>query len=159
MPADGLRLAARPLRRPVSLLAPTSESAAGDRGSRCVHAAAGTAQSASTLKDLPPPFAVRVRRGCARVLVEVTGELDIATSGLLRRRLDELRRAGWPAVAMDLRDVSLMDASSLRVLVAARREFRSAGARLWVIAESTAVERLFDVCSGMADDLRRQRSA
>ncbi len=48
------------------------------------------------------------------------GELDLATVDDLAESLDELRRAGWRAVALDLGDVSFMDLTGLRALLKAQ---------------------------------------
>jgi anti-anti-sigma factor len=84
----------------------------------------------------------------------VSGELDLATVDDLAESLDELRRAGWRAVALDLGDVSFMDLTGLRALLKAQEQYRNVGAALVIAGESRAVSRLLDVCDAVPRDLR-----
>ncbi|WP_063780841.1 STAS domain-containing protein [Nonomuraea sp. SBT364] len=69
-----------------------------------------------------------------RVTVEVAGELDIATTPLLRARLREAVARGPGEVVLDLRGLTFADAAGLGALVAARLHAEAGGSSL-VLAE------------------------
>ena len=104
----------------------------------------------------PPSFAVRVRREPQRVLVDVTGELDLATVEDLARSLDALLTADCAIVAVDLVDVSFIDATGLRALIEAGQRYETVGASLSIVGESAPVSRLLDICEGVPE-VRRMR--
>lgn len=58
-------------------------------------------------------------------VIEVRGELDLATSDELRAALDRGFEAGSPRIAVDLTDVGFLDSSSLGVLVASMKRARA----------------------------------
>jgi anti-sigma B factor antagonist len=79
-------------------------------------------------------------------LLEVFGELDLATAPRLCGRLDEARAQRVRRVVIDLTGVDFCDSTGLRALVGASTELRHAGGRLAVVAlPGGAVARLFDV--------------
>ncbi|MFD7435305.1 STAS domain-containing protein [Streptomyces sp. NPDC059861] len=68
------------------------------------------------------PLTVSYRRRQGWTVVEVTGELDIATADALRGYLDGIVAAYAPVgVVLDLSRLQFCDASGLRVLVGAHR--------------------------------------
>ena len=91
----------------------------------------------------PSPFSCRTRpQGPGLVVVEVAGELDLATA-------PELRDALWsaasrkPLVVLDLRQLTFMDSTGLHVIAAAHKRLPSAGCRLQLIPGPPAIRRLF----------------
>ncbi|MGW0481645.1 STAS domain-containing protein [Nonomuraea sp. NPDC003214] len=72
-----------------------------------------------------------------RVTVVVSGELDIATTPLLRARLREAAARGPGEVVLDLSGLTFADAAGLGALVSARLHAESAGTAL-VLAEVPA---------------------
>jgi anti-anti-sigma factor len=85
------------------------------------------------------------------VLLALSGEVDLATAPVVE---DELRRAeaSQDLIVLDLRDVSFMDSTGIRTLVAADRRNRERGAALVVVQGSRQVRRLFEL-SGLAQHL------
>ncbi len=65
----------------------------------------------------PPPFEIRVRRAGDRAIVVPEGEIDLATADDVEARLRDLRAEGLRDLVLDLRDVSFIDSSGLRLLV------------------------------------------
>ncbi|MEA2311987.1 MAG: hypothetical protein QOE28_1955 [Solirubrobacteraceae bacterium] len=79
-------------------------------------------------------------------LLEVFGELDLATAPRLCSYLDAARRARVRRVVVDLTGVAFCDSTGLRALLGASTELRVAGGRLAVACLPTgAVARLFDI--------------
>lgn len=74
------------------------------------------------------------------------GELDMANAGALQAQLDELRAAGFAHVMLDLRQLTFMDSSGVRLIFREDRRARSAGHRFSLIAGSPEVQRVLTVC-------------
>jgi len=85
---------------------------------------------------------IRVRREGGYVIVDVAGEIDIATVARLRECLFGLAVSGCPLVA-DLDQVSFMDAAGLGVLVGAARRAAASGGSLHVVCARRQIRRLF----------------
>ena len=87
-------------------------------------------------------------------LLEVFGELDLATAPHLCSKLDGARTNGVRRVAVDLTGVDFCDSTGLRALIGASTELRVVGGRLAVAClPEGPVSRLFDV-SGAREGLR-----
>jgi anti-sigma B factor antagonist len=69
------------------------------------------------------------------VRVIAAGELDLSTTPLLRRELDDLIAAGWLDVTVDLRETTFADSSALHVLLGAHGRLADVGGALTVIVE------------------------
>jgi anti-sigma B factor antagonist len=85
------------------------------------------------------------------LLVDVVGELDIATAPQLRRAL-EARAPQGGLLLVDLTSVTFMDSSGLGVLLALQADLRAAGARLAIVCPPGPVYLLFEV-TGVVDEL------
>src|SRR4051812_35653580 len=66
---------------------------------------------------LPEPFDIKIRPARERVVVAPRGELDIATTERVAEAIDELVLAGFAEVVLDLRAVSFMDSTGLRLVL------------------------------------------
>jgi anti-sigma B factor antagonist len=73
-----------------------------------------------------------------------TGELDLAAVPMVAARLGELYDAGFRRLVLDLRGVTFLDVSGLRlVLRCARQSEAEGGAAFAVIAGPPPVQRVF----------------
>lgn len=91
------------------------------------------------------PFSCRWRdEGDASASVQVSGDLDLATSGQL---VAVLREAFGCAglVLLDVREVSFVDSTGLHAILDAAARARAEGGRLIVSGASPQVDRLFDI--------------
>ena len=90
-------------------------------------------------------FSVRndVRNGVARVVVR--GELDLGAVPILDGHLTSLQQDGVRAIILDLRDLSFIDSTGLRVLLAASRRAANDGHRLAIVGASEPARRLFEI--------------
>ncbi|MEV6292311.1 STAS domain-containing protein [Streptomyces sp. NPDC004059] len=66
-------------------------------------------------------------------VLQVSGELDLMTSPVLRQRVHDVVAEGHHSLVVDLSDVFFCDSSGVGVLVAARRLIRSCQGRLRLI--------------------------
>jgi anti-sigma B factor antagonist len=79
-------------------------------------------------------------------LLEVFGELDLATAPRLCAMLDAARAERALRIVVDLTGVDFCDSTGLRALMGASTELRHAGGRLAVaVLPDGTVARLFDV--------------
>ena len=91
------------------------------------------------------PFAVEVEPHREIVSVRPRGELDLATTDLLRDRIQDLVAAGSPRVLLDLRGVTFIDSTGLRLVLELERWSRADGWTLGVVDGSPEVGRIFDL--------------
>jgi anti-sigma B factor antagonist len=92
----------------------------------------------------PPPANshARTRRCGPYTVVEVVGEIDLATAGLLAVHLDAATAMPESDVLVDLRSVDFFDCSGLRVLCRAETRARERGGRLRIVSDARLVRRL-----------------
>lgn len=67
-----------------------------------------------------------------RVTLHVHGELELTTTPLLRRELEELIDLGWRRIVVDLEAVEFLDVGAVRALVHAARRVAADGGALSV---------------------------
>jgi anti-anti-sigma factor len=89
-----------------------------------------------------PLFRVEVQPERERVRVVPHGELDVATVKQLEAQIEELRSRGCATIALDLRRLTFMDSTGLRLLLRLNAESRSNGFRFAVIDCEGPVRRL-----------------
>jgi len=73
------------------------------------------------------PFAVEVEAQREIVRVCPCGEVDLATVGDLREQVDDLLSAGFNRVLLDLRQVSFLDSTGLRLIIELVRSSQADG--------------------------------
>lgn len=92
---------------------------------------------------LPFRCDVEPERGCVRVTPH--GELDLATTPEVERRLRELRESGFDHVVFDLRELVFMDSTGLRLVMREDAAARADGRTFVVVPGPPAVQRIFEV--------------
>jgi len=97
-------------------------------------------------------FNVERHDGAEAVVIEVSGELDLASSPALEQELE--RGAGSEAelLVVDLRRLEFMDSTGLSVLVRAHQRAAEADRRFVVVKGPPQVQRLLDL-TGVAERL------
>lgn len=93
----------------------------------------------------PEPFSLAVRPDGDEVTVAPTGDLDIATADALDREVRELRTSGFDRVVIDLRDVTFIDSSGLRVLLSLRNDAKRDGHHLELVPAARQAQRIFSL--------------
>lgn len=95
-------------------------------------------------------------------VVEMHGEIDILTATPLSARLDTLTAGPRPHLVLDLRSVTFIDGSGLRLLCRARNRVLARQGRLRLVADSGRLLRIlrpalladaFDICPDLHMDL------
>jgi anti-sigma B factor antagonist len=84
---------------------------------------------------------------CDRLDVTIlpTGDVDLRSAPELETAVRDLIRAGFAVIAIDLRGVTFMDSSGLRVLLALRNDARRGGVQLELIPGAPRVQRIFEL--------------
>jgi anti-anti-sigma factor len=109
--------------------------------------------ASSQLDDQPvQAFRVDVEAERHGVRVAPVGELDLATVAHVQDRVRELHEAGVRRVVIDLRKVTFIDSTGLRLIIALDAAARRGGPELRLIPGSRCVQRVFEMC-GLLDRL------
>jgi anti-sigma B factor antagonist len=88
------------------------------------------------------PLAIEVERRGARTRVELTGELDMTTVGMLEARLVQLESESPRLIVLDLRRLAFMDSTGLHAIVAAVRRGRAEDRRVALIKSGGPLDRV-----------------
>ena len=91
-----------------------------------------------------------------RVAIEVRGDLDIATAPRFAKLLNDVAGAGPTEIALDLADLTFMDASGLTAMASAAQHLPAASS-LTLRSPSTLVERLLTI-TGLQGLIKVDRS-
>ncbi len=90
-------------------------------------------------------LALRTQDQGDHCLVSVSGELDIFTSPILERELLKVEANDSRPLVVDLRQVTFMDLTGMRVLLAASGRSWANSNRLRVVRGPRTVQRIFEV--------------
>jgi anti-anti-sigma factor len=99
-----------------------------------------------------PEFRVDVEREHGGVRVCPLGEVDMATIGHLRERMDDALADGEGHVILDLRGTTFLDSKGLHLAVDTDAWAARTGREFTIIAGPPAVQRTFEV-AGLTDRL------
>lgn len=83
-----------------------------------------------------------ISKDTVRCEVRLRGTLDVTTSHHLRAALDELIRAGYPEVVLDLAELDFVAAAGLEVLIHFHNALQTAGGGLTLTNLPRIVERV-----------------
>ena len=78
-------------------------------------------------------------------LVSLNGDLDLSTAKRAEQAIEEAEKASPPVLVVDLRGLSFMDSTGLRVVVSADKRATRANRRLVIIQGPAAVRRVFEI--------------
>jgi anti-sigma B factor antagonist len=106
----------------------------------------------SAQRSEPEPFRCEVEPHRAEVRIRPVGALDLATVPVVEAELAELWSVGFTRLVLDLRDVSFLDSTGLRLLMTWNAHSAADGMRFGVIRGPEAVQRVLEV-AGVADRL------
>ena len=98
------------------------------------------------------PFRWSWRSDGAGEWATLTGELDIAQAPLLEQSLQRVEAGGARLIVLDLRAVSFIDLTGMRVLTRASNRLEQTGGRLIVVRGPRPVEMVF-MLTGAAETL------
>jgi anti-sigma B factor antagonist len=90
---------------------------------------------------------VDVRREQDRVVLRLTGELDLASSSIFEQALEGADVAAAPLLVLDLDGLKFVDSSGLRVILMAHEHARERGQEFAITPGSPQVQRLLSITS------------
>jgi len=79
----------------------------------------------------------------AGVVIELAGELDLATAPVIEEAIADAEAARPPLLVLDLRGLTFMDSTGLRIVLAADAAARREARRLVVVRGPDPVHRVF----------------
>ena len=91
------------------------------------------------------PFSIQIDEMGDTVRIEFEGELDIATTASADSELRRVEEAGPRVIVLDLRRLTFMDSTGLRLLVSADARAREAEYRLAIVRGPAAVQRVLEL--------------
>lgn len=97
-------------------------------------------------------FSVEVLGADQAIVIDVSGELDLASSPALEQELESSAIKEAPLVIVDLRQLEFMDSTGLSVLVRAHQRAVEGGQQFAVVRGPQQVQRLLTL-TGVADRL------
>jgi anti-anti-sigma factor len=77
--------------------------------------------------------------------VALRGDLDLSTAKRAEEAIEEAERGNPALLLIDLRKLSFMDSTGLRVIVSADKRARRAGRRTVIVQGPAAVRRVFEI--------------
>lgn len=93
----------------------------------------------------PPAFEAETIVSDGTATVALRGELDIATAVQLDAALEDSSVRSQRRLVLDLRELSFMDSTGLRAVLAAHNRCAAEGRQLEVVRGPEAVQRLFEL--------------
>jgi anti-sigma B factor antagonist len=87
------------------------------------------------------------RREQDRVVVRMSGELDVASAPLLQSELESPEIGATPLLVFDLEDLNFVDSTGLRIILLAHERARERGQEFAITQGSPQVQRLLNITS------------
>ena len=100
------------------------------------------------------PFRLATRAERERTVVELRGELDLGTVETVERAVQELHAQAVRSIVLDLRELTFIDSSGLRLLLQIDADARANGLDFALIEGDGPVRRLLEL-TNLTDDFRR----
>jgi anti-sigma B factor antagonist len=100
----------------------------------------------------PEPFRCEVTRVGERAWLHVAGELDLDSCESVEQELAALRASGARDLVLDLRGLTFMDSTGLRLVIRWHTAARQNGFRFAIVPGAEVVQRVFRL-TGMEGEL------
>ena len=97
------------------------------------------------MRSLVKPFAIRIEEAEGTVRIGLDGELDIATTPGAEFELRRIERGPARVIVIDLRGITFMDSTGLRLLVSADARARDGEHRLAIVRGPDTVHRVLEL--------------
>lgn len=96
---------------------------------------------------------VDLRQGQDRIVLQLVGELDLASSPVLEHALEGSDVAAAPLLVLDLDELKFVDSTGLRIILLAHEGARARGQEFAITSGSPQVQRLLSITS-VAEHMR-----
>jgi anti-sigma B factor antagonist len=97
----------------------------------------------------PAELVIRGVHDGDRFLLSLYGELDLATSPMLERRLQMAESTDSARLVIDLSGLQFLDSTGLHTLVRAEQRWRASGRQLSLLRGPRAVQRVFELTNAL----------
>jgi anti-anti-sigma factor len=97
-----------------------------------------------SLQNHRPRFEVRATASKHAVRLFLAGELDLAAERIFQENLEGIRSNGFSEVVFDLRDLTFIDSTGLRLIIAEWERSRRDGYDFVLVRGSDAVQRVLE---------------
>ena len=77
--------------------------------------------------------------------VAFSGDLDLSSAKRAEEAIEQAERSRPPVLVVDLRRLTFMDSTGLRVMVSADKRAQREGRRLVIVRGPAAVQRVFEI--------------
>jgi anti-anti-sigma factor len=105
-----------------------------------------------TVMGVPEQLQIEVRHARDRVILALTGELDMASADLLQQAIDSDGLQGEAMLVLDLQQLQFVDSTGLRIILMALERCRERQQEFAITPGSQQVQRLLSV-TGVAEHL------
>lgn len=95
--------------------------------------------------SVPDQLQIDVRRTPDRIVLRLSGELDLARAPLLQGELESTELTTAAMVVLDLQALEFIDSTGLRVLLTAHERARAHGQEFAITQGSPQVQRLLSI--------------
>ncbi|MDX6708354.1 MAG: anti-sigma factor antagonist [Solirubrobacteraceae bacterium] len=94
------------------------------------------------------PVALRIRsfRDREAHVIELAGDLDLASAGALERELRRAELSEAKVIAVDLRQLTFIESTGIRLIFQAHRRSSRGSSRMVVVRGTESVQRRFEIC-------------
>jgi anti-anti-sigma factor len=96
-------------------------------------------------QSTPAQLRIFIREREPTPILQLTGEVDMASVPLLRETYDEVCPKPACGLVVDLSGVTFLDSSGLAILLAIHEELQNRGTQLTILAPTPSVRRLFGI--------------
>lgn len=101
---------------------------------------------------MKPPLEIAEAQLAGWTVLTPRGEIDLATVEVLEAAVGELVDNGTSRLVIDMTEVTFLDSTGLRALLAAQAQLGELGGALRLVVNGGPVERLFDI-AGVSETL------
>jgi anti-anti-sigma factor len=95
--------------------------------------------------EYPVRLELREVRGGGRLTIELEGEVDLASAGILADALTAIDASALDTVVVDLRELTFIDSTGLRAIIAGKNHCAEQGTDFLLVPGPPQVQRLFAV--------------
>lgn len=97
---------------------------------------------------------VRTTANGNKALLKISGELDHATAGVLKEKMDKLISSGVIEFTLDLSNLTFMDSSGIGVIIGRYKKIASKKGSIAVKNEGRTIKKIFEI-SGLYKIVKR----
>jgi anti-sigma B factor antagonist len=95
--------------------------------------------------QLPVDAGIDVEGGSRTTIVRLSGDIDVYNSPRVGQDLDQVIRAGFVTIVLDLEGLRFIDSSGLGVVVRAAKQARDAGGQILLRRPTPSIRKVLEI--------------